>query len=73
MKNLMINNDLAISAGGNTLYELCACGIPTIAIIIADNQRKFVQVIHRKTGIDYIDLEGKNFKFKKKKIFFRYF
>lgn len=65
MKNLMINNDLAISAGGNTLYELCACGIPTIAIIIADNQRKFVQVIHRKTGIDYIDLEGKNFKFKK--------
>ncbi|NLV76359.1 MAG: UDP-2,4-diacetamido-2,4,6-trideoxy-beta-L-altropyranose hydrolase, partial [Tissierellia bacterium] len=42
MKNLMINNDLAISAGGNTLYELCACGIPTIAIIIADNQLKFV-------------------------------
>ncbi len=69
MKNLMINNDLAISAGGNTLYELCACGIPTIAIIIADNQRKFVQVIHRKTGIDYIDLEGKNFKFKKRKFF----
>ena len=32
MAEIMLNNDLAISAGGNTLYELCVCGIPTIAI-----------------------------------------
>lgn len=56
MAKAMLDSDLAISAGGNTLYELSACGTPTIAIIIADNQRKFVQAIHRKTGIDYIDL-----------------
>ena len=56
MAEIMLDSDLAISAGGNTLYELSACGISTIAIIIADNQRKFVQAIHRKTGIDYIDL-----------------
>ena len=30
--------DLAISAGGTTLYELCACGTPTIAYSLADNQ-----------------------------------
>lgn len=37
--------DLAISAGGTTLYELCACGTPTISYSLADNQldnvRKF--------------------------------
>jgi len=30
--------DMAISAGGVTLYELCACGLPTIAYGFADNQ-----------------------------------
>jgi spore coat polysaccharide biosynthesis predicted glycosyltransferase SpsG len=34
----MIDADIAISAGGTTLYELCACGTPTISYIIADNQ-----------------------------------
>ena len=61
MAKIMLDSDLAISAGGNTLYELSACGTPTIAVIIADNQRKFVQGIHRKTGLDYVDLVGENF------------
>lgn len=30
--------DVAISAAGTTLYELCACGIPSICLEIADNQ-----------------------------------
>ena len=30
--------DVAISAGGTTLYELCACGTPTISYSFADNQ-----------------------------------
>lgn len=34
----MRSADVAISAGGATLYELCACGTPTISYIIADNQ-----------------------------------
>lgn len=34
----MRSADVAISAGGTTLYELCACGTPTISYIIADNQ-----------------------------------
>lgn len=34
----MKNDDLAISAGGTTLYELCACGTPTISYSLADNQ-----------------------------------
>ena len=34
----MQSADVAISAGGTTLYELCACGTPTISYVIADNQ-----------------------------------
>lgn len=30
--------DIAISAAGSTLYELCATGIPAITYTLADNQ-----------------------------------
>ena len=40
MSELMLECDMAISAGGVTLYELCACGLPTITYILADNQIK---------------------------------
>lgn len=39
MRELMLSNDLTISAAGQTLYELAATGSPTIAITAADNQR----------------------------------
>lgn len=38
MSKLMCQCDIAISAAGTTLYELCACGIPTITYTLADNQ-----------------------------------
>ena len=34
----MMQCDAAISAGGTTLFELCACGLPTVTYILADNQ-----------------------------------
>ena len=38
MAELMIKCDIAISAAGTTLYELCAVGLPTITYSLADNQ-----------------------------------
>lgn len=38
MAGLMQICDIAISAAGTTLYELCAMGIPTIMYTLADNQ-----------------------------------
>ncbi|MDO5444260.1 MAG: UDP-2,4-diacetamido-2,4,6-trideoxy-beta-L-altropyranose hydrolase [Eubacteriales bacterium] len=38
MSNLMKSCDVAISAAGTTLYELCSIGIPTITYTLADNQ-----------------------------------
>ena len=34
----MLASDLVISAGGTTLYELAALGVPTIAVPITENQ-----------------------------------
>ena len=38
MAELMVSCDLAVTAGGTTTYELCACGIPSIALVLAENQ-----------------------------------
>ncbi len=38
MRALMLECDAAISAGGTTLFELCACGVPTVTYVLADNQ-----------------------------------
>ncbi|WZL73747.1 UDP-2,4-diacetamido-2,4,6-trideoxy-beta-L-altropyranose hydrolase [Clostridiaceae bacterium 35-E11] len=42
MSSIMMISDIAFSAGGSTLYELMACGIPTIGFIIAENQQGIV-------------------------------
>ena len=38
MVSLICSCDIAVSAAGSTLYEICACGIPLIAYALADNQ-----------------------------------
>lgn len=40
MVKLMSLCDLAISACGSTLYELAVCGVPTIGVIVAENQEQ---------------------------------
>lgn len=39
MCEIMKKCDMAIAACGSTLYELSACGVPTLGIIVADNQQ----------------------------------
>jgi spore coat polysaccharide biosynthesis predicted glycosyltransferase SpsG/ribosomal protein S18 acetylase RimI-like enzyme len=38
MKKIMSSSDMAISGGGQTLYELAMTGVPTISVLVADNQ-----------------------------------
>lgn len=47
MCSLMLQCDVAISAAGTTLYELCACGLPTVSYILADNQIQGAQAFQR--------------------------
>lgn len=39
MAELMAQSDIAIGAAGTTAWERCCLGVPSIAIVIADNQR----------------------------------
>ena len=43
MKEVMINSDIAISACGQTLYELARIGLPAIGICIAENQSQNIK------------------------------
>ncbi len=43
MANLMAQADLAIGACGVTSWERCTLGLPTLAVVIADNQRLIAQ------------------------------
>jgi UDP-2,4-diacetamido-2,4,6-trideoxy-beta-L-altropyranose hydrolase len=43
MKKTMLEADIAISAGGQTLYELACVGVPTVAVQVADNQKNNIE------------------------------
>lgn len=53
MKDYMEQADLAVTAGGTTLYELCAVGTPTISYSIADNQLENVKKFQEDGLVDY--------------------
>lgn len=53
IEDYMQEADLAISAGGTTLYELCACGTPTISYAIVDNQIENVNGFAQEGIIEY--------------------
>lgn len=82
MRDVMLNSDIAISAGGQTIYELARIGVPTIAIATARNQLNNAKAWHRRGFVEYAgwcekkDLSGSigsllkklmNFEIRKKK------
>ncbi len=47
IKETMLESDLAISGGGQTLYELARIGVPTIAIVTTNNQILNIKGLHK--------------------------
>ncbi|WP_071057849.1 UDP-2,4-diacetamido-2,4,6-trideoxy-beta-L-altropyranose hydrolase [Pelistega sp. MC2] len=43
MAELMSNADLAIGAAGSTSWERCCLGLPTLLVVLAENQNKIAQ------------------------------
>ena len=51
MAELMSNADLAIGAAGATTWERCCLGLPTIQLVIAENQRQIAEALATDTAI----------------------
>lgn len=60
MRQMMQEADVAISAGGQTLYELARVGLPALAICLADNQRLNIQGWQKEGFIRFIEGDLKN-------------
>ena len=60
LRDLMLAADIAISAGGQTLYELAATGTPTLAIQVADNQAGNIQPLSEKGAIRRLGRAGES-------------
>ena len=54
MRDIMLKADIAISAGGQTLYELARIGVPTIGICIAENQISNLEGLRKAGFLKYI-------------------
>ena len=43
--SLMRTADLAVTAAGSTCWELAACGVPALAVVVADNQAPVARAV----------------------------
>lgn len=58
LSDLMAEADLAISAGGNTMYELCFLGIPTLVISQGLHQLEFANQLASEGGVMSLGLHS---------------
>lgn len=59
MSRLIRSCDIALSAAGSTLYEICACGVPLITYILADNQISGAEEFERRgLAVNLGDIRG---------------
>ena len=59
IKDVMLQSDLAVSAGGQTLQELARTGLPAIGICVADNQERNLKAWHKAGFAEYIGWHDK--------------
>lgn len=51
MAELMARADVAIGAGGTTTWERCAMGLPSLVVVLADNQIKIADLMSKAGAI----------------------
>lgn len=55
MAALMVRADLAIGAGGGTSWERCCLGLPTLLIVLAENQQQAARALERRGAVELVD------------------
>lgn len=57
MAQLMADSDLAIGSAGATSWERCCLGLPTILLVLAQNQRSIARALYEAGAVVLTDLE----------------
>ncbi|MCQ8228301.1 UDP-2,4-diacetamido-2,4,6-trideoxy-beta-L-altropyranose hydrolase [Pantoea trifolii] len=57
MAKLLSHSDIAIGAAGSSAWERCAMGVPTIMIVVADNQKIIAENLLKSNAAFIINLE----------------
>lgn len=55
MAQLMVDSDLAIGAAGSTSWERCCLGLPTVVVVLADNQRNAATALEQSGSVKLLD------------------
>ncbi len=58
MDELTASADLAVGAGGSSVWERACLGLPSITLILADNQRPTTQALNRAGALIALELEA---------------
>ncbi|MDW9496569.1 UDP-2,4-diacetamido-2,4,6-trideoxy-beta-L-altropyranose hydrolase [Sinorhizobium meliloti] len=56
MAGLMSGADLAIGAAGSTSWERCALGLPTVLMVLAENQRSVARILDMQGAAKLVEL-----------------
>ncbi len=59
--SLMKAADVAVGAGGSATWERCALGLPTLAVVVADNQRAMIGRLAKADAVLQVDLGDPDF------------
>lgn len=57
MAQLMADSDLAIGAAGATSWERCCLGLPTVMMVLADNQRYAAGLLEKAEAVRILQLD----------------
>jgi spore coat polysaccharide biosynthesis predicted glycosyltransferase SpsG len=55
MAQLMTDSDLAIGAAGSTSWERCCLGLPTLIVVLAENQRNGAAALVKSGSVQALD------------------
>lgn len=58
MAEIMAHSDLAIGASGSTSWERCCLGLPSLMLVLADNQKKIATVLKEKGAAIVVELDN---------------
>lgn len=61
MAELTLNADVAIGAGGSTTWERCTLGLPSVLVVLAENQRPSARALAERGAALVVDVAADDF------------